>query len=114
MNSSRGACCLALAGLLLAGCKSTPTASPTPPPLAPMPPVAMRSPSDVQTVAYEEPLPTPTTAGTLAHDQIDFPEGCLTRHCLQAEIEARNPSLEAMLSAWQAATQLYPQRVALD
>jgi outer membrane protein, heavy metal efflux system len=29
-------------------------------------------------------------------------------------MEARNPSLEAMIAAWQAASQLYPQKVALD
>jgi outer membrane protein TolC len=38
----------------------------------------------------------------------------LSREWLQAEIEARNPSLEAMIAAWQAAAQLYPQRVALE
>jgi outer membrane protein TolC len=38
----------------------------------------------------------------------------LSREWLQAEVEARNPSLEAMIAAWQAAAQLYPQRVALD
>jgi outer membrane protein TolC len=38
----------------------------------------------------------------------------LSREWLHAEIEARNPSLEAMIAAWQAAAQLYPQRVALD
>jgi cobalt-zinc-cadmium efflux system outer membrane protein len=41
-------------------------------------------------------------------------EGVLSRHWLQAEVEARNPTLEAMAAAWQAAAQLYPQRVALD
>ena len=38
----------------------------------------------------------------------------LSREWLAAEVEARNPSLEAMLAAWQAAAQRYPQRVALD
>src|SRR5439155_22738 len=41
-------------------------------------------------------------------------ESVLSRPWLQAEIEARNPTLEAMVAAWQAAAQLYPQRVALD
>jgi outer membrane protein TolC len=41
-------------------------------------------------------------------------EGVLSRHWLQAEVEARNPTLEAMAAAWQAAAQVYPQRVALD
>jgi outer membrane protein TolC len=76
-------------------------------------PVA-RNQSDIQTVAYQESLPPPTGAAGSPHDQIEFPEGALSRQWLQTEIEARNPSLEAMISAWQAATQLYPQRVALD
>jgi cobalt-zinc-cadmium efflux system outer membrane protein len=41
-------------------------------------------------------------------------EGVLSRQWLQAEVEARNPTLEAMAAAWQAAAQIYPQRVALD
>jgi hypothetical protein len=36
----------------------------------------------------------------------------LSREWLAAEIEARNPSLDAMVAAWQAAAQLYPQRIA--
>jgi hypothetical protein len=38
----------------------------------------------------------------------------LSREWLQAEVEARNPSLEAMMAAWQAAAQRYPQQIALD
>jgi outer membrane protein TolC len=74
----------------------------------------MASKSTVQPVDYQEPLPSPMGPSALSHDQIEFPDGTLTRQWLQTEIEARNPSLEAMISAWQAATQLYPQRVALD
>jgi outer membrane protein, heavy metal efflux system len=38
----------------------------------------------------------------------------MSREWLAAEVEARNPSLEAMIAAWQAAAQRYPQQVALD
>lgn len=38
----------------------------------------------------------------------------LTLEQLVAEVEARNPSLQAMVAAWQAAAQKYPQAVALD
>lgn len=114
MNSLRAIVCLAVAGLSLAGCKSAPSAARAPAPLASTPVAVSPDPRDIQPVAYQEPLPTPTSPGILQHDQIEFPDGTLTRQWLQAEIEARNPSLEAMISAWQAATQLYPQRVALD
>src|SRR4051812_13823193 len=114
MNSLRAACCLAVAWLVLPGCKSGPPARPTAAPIAIAPAAPSQTKSDIQPVAYQEPLPIPTTPPISPHDQIEFPDGMLTRQWLQTEIEARNPSLEAMISAWQAATQLYPQRVALD
>jgi cobalt-zinc-cadmium efflux system outer membrane protein len=113
MNFSRAVGCLAIAALLLSGCKSGPQTS-APPPIASAPSPVARTQSVIQTVAYQESLPLPTGAAGSPQDQIEFPDGTLTREWLQAEIEARNPSLEAMISAWQAATQLYPQRVALD
>jgi outer membrane protein TolC len=66
----------------------------------------------VATVAYQEPLPLPSGQATIDSEQIVA--DVLSREWLQAEVEARNPSLEAMIAAWQAAAQIYPQRVALD
>jgi cobalt-zinc-cadmium efflux system outer membrane protein len=114
MKSLRATCCLAVAALIIAGCKTGAPSAPVRAPLAsPLTPPA-RAENDIQTIAYQEPLSSPTVPGILSHDQLEFPDGILTRQWLQAEIEARNPSVEAMISAWQAATQLYPQRVALD
>src|SRR5207244_9492835 len=59
------------------------------------------------------PLPRPALDQSPAATQ-EVMESVLSRPWLQAEIEARNPTLEAMIAAWQAAAQLYPQRVALD
>jgi outer membrane protein TolC len=84
-------------------------------------PAAGPSPQSGPTVsvAYQEPLPTPADdSPPLRPAQViaDEPTSgeTLSREWLQAEIEIRNPSLEAMIAAWQAAAQLYPQRVALD
>jgi outer membrane protein TolC len=72
----------------------------------------------VQSVAFQESLPqpanSPSPALRLAVESPEFVGGVLSREWLQAEVESRNPSLEAMIAAWQAAAQLYPQRVALD
>src|SRR5262245_3165983 len=67
----------------------------------------------VAAVNFQEALPRPV---------VDLPGGAtpevmesvLSWQWLQAEVEARNPTLEAMVAAWQAAAQVYPQRVALD
>jgi len=50
-------------------------------------------------VAYHEPLP-------------ELSELSLAE--LTAEVEARNPSVQAMVAAWQAASERYPQVVSLD
>ncbi len=42
------------------------------------------------------------------------PAGVLDVNRLTAEVVARNPSVQAMLAAWQAAAERYPQVVALD
>lgn len=119
MKSLRAGCCFAVAALIIAGCKAGVPPAPSAGPLTPAPPFRARPSRDIQSrdiqpVAYQEPIPAPSAVGQIPHDQIEFPDGVLTREWLQTEIEARNPSLEAMISAWQAATQLYPQRVALD
>lgn len=71
----------------------------------------------VTAVEFQEPLPASEPSSisvTSFAGQEEFIGEVLSREWLQAQVEARNPSLEAMISAWQAAAQLYPQRVALD
>ena len=76
-------------------------------------PLSPSEPATVAAVNFQEPLPRPVVAGP-AVGTPEVMEGVLSRHWLQAEVEARNPTLEAMAAAWQAAAQVYPQRVALD
>jgi len=111
MTVMRAAIGCALVSIALLGCKTTRKSSCAPAPDFPI--AALPRPSGntapevhIATVAFQEPLPHPESQPVTA----DF----LTREWLQAEVEARNPSLEAMIAAWQAAAQLYPQRVALD
>jgi outer membrane protein TolC len=128
MMMLRTYCCAT--GLLLAviGCKTAPLASPV---SAQSALVAVsraavpsetavrkasattKGPQPTVTVDFQEPLPTPPGAQVSNYPQ-EIATDVLSREWLQAEVEARNPSLEAMISAWQAAAQLYPQRVALD
>lgn len=59
--------------------------------------------------AFEEPLP-PSEArkpGTDGQTELSLPE-------LIAQVQNRNPSLQAMAATWQAAAQRYPQVVSLD
>lgn len=100
-----------------AGCRgggevrATPSAVQAPVPITPAvcPPVA----SGVSLVAFEEPLPQPRPIG-VGPPQEEVLGDVLSREWLRSEVEARNPTLEAMFAAWQAAAQRYPQRVALD
>src|SRR5690349_7429602 len=66
--------------------------------------------------SYQNSSPSPQVPPVLQGDnqQQEIFVETLSREWLQSEIEARNPSLEAMIAAWQAAAQIYPQRVALD
>jgi outer membrane protein TolC len=66
----------------------------------------------VAAVAFQEALPHPVEQ--LPPGAEDIAGDVLSREWLSAEIEALNPSLEAMVAAWQAAAQRYPQQVALD
>src|SRR5687768_14372580 len=107
----RAAIGCAIISIALLGCKTTrgPSCAPVPDwPVASLPYAAVTGApeSHVATAAFQEPLPQPET-----HLATTEP---LTREWLQAEVEAQNPSLEAMIAAWQAAAQLYPQRIALD
>jgi cobalt-zinc-cadmium efflux system outer membrane protein len=66
--------------------------------------------SPVTTVAFEE--TTPPLSGQSASRSDGAPELSLAR--LIEEVQSRNPSLQAMVAAWQAAAQRYPQAVSLE
>lgn len=111
MNALR-ACCAA-AVLAAFGCRTSQLAPPRPqlaPPVNAAPATSAPAPP-LAPVAYQEPLPPAPPPGAMSEE---FNTDVLSREWLAAEIEARNPSLEAMVAAWQAAEQRYPQQVALD
>ncbi|MGA8616653.1 MAG: hypothetical protein WB760_34140, partial [Xanthobacteraceae bacterium] len=56
-------------------------------------------------------LPSPAS-GASGDPVLAGPE--LSLDALLAAVEQRNPSLEGMIAAWQAAAQRYPQAIALD
>ena len=118
---------LALCGLsLLLGCAATgdrakPIASDQPKSARTVPavlPVSYQSPAE----AVPLPLPFPNSAKpetvpvSLISDPADPFAGQseLNAERLIFEVQARNPSLEAMIAAWQAAAQRYPQMISLD
>jgi outer membrane protein TolC len=70
----------------------------------------------VVAIELQEPLPLPTRppGDDRSSAQHEIIGDVLSREWLVAEVEARNPSLAAMVAAWQAAAQRYPQAVALD
>jgi outer membrane protein, heavy metal efflux system len=70
------------------------------------PPEPLPSPSD-----HPDPPPAPTVSD---YDGLLIEGQELPLEQLMAEVEARNPSLQAMVAAWQAAAEKYPQAVALD
>jgi len=77
--------------------------------VAPSPATALR----IEQVSHQESLPAPSPempppVSTGGND------GELSLDELLAAVESRNASLEAMLAAWQAASQKYPQAIALD
>lgn len=108
----------AVFSVLLVGCRSTPA----PPELgsfsAPTPVVdsatqAANLPTahHVEQASFYEPLPA---AVPVAPPQPFQGEPELSLPQLIAEVEARNPSLQAMAAAWHAAAERYPQEVSLD
>lgn len=124
------ACLIALALMAtLAGCSArpdrsavaTPTLAPHDTPAAPASEVA-------RPVAYETPIATPASRQAIANpNPLSEPGGNmvfgpgqgiegneLSLDRLLAEVEARNPSLQAAVAAWNAASQRYPQAVSLD
>jgi outer membrane protein TolC len=61
-------------------------------------------------VSYEEPLPE--GSGSIQPGLKSQTE--LSAEDLVQEVEARNPSLQALVAAWQAAAQRYPQAISLE
>lgn len=77
--------------------------------------VSNPAPATIIPVAHEETSPAPAQTPENSEKSDPFssaPE--LSLEGLLAAVEERNPSLAAMIAAWQAAAQRYPQAVALD
>jgi outer membrane protein TolC len=75
------------------------------------PPATVPADAPVVQVSHRLPevKPTPTI------EQVAFPGGAeLSLPELLREVEARNPSVQAMVFAWQAMAQRYPQAISLD
>lgn len=106
---------------VLAGCRSTsPTIVQRPAVVpssstaaAPNASPAAVAPTPVVRVAHQEPLPAPPPGTPPAVDTGGV-DGELSLDELLAAVEGRNASLAAMVAAWQAAANKYPQAVALD
>ncbi|MFO0899062.1 MAG: TolC family protein [Pirellulales bacterium] len=113
----------AVFSVLLVGCRSTPTPQELGSLFAPTPSAARApqetirpSPHRVEQASFQETLP----AAALPTPEPGAPAGPFLQQSelflpqLIAEVEARNPSLQAMTAAWQAAAERYPQEVSLD
>ena len=72
-----------------------------------------RSEPAVRPVAFQEPLPEAETIPAPTEWNIESANE-LRLQAFVAEVVARHPSVQAMVAAWQAAAQRYPQVVALD
>ena len=70
------------------------------------------APTPVNSAAFEQELPTPEEALELPSGTIEEME--LSLPVLVEEVRNRNPSLQAMAAAWQAAAQRYPQAISLE
>ncbi len=68
----------------------------------------------IERVAHQEPLPAPASPETPQALEAGGADSELSLDEFTAAVEARYPSLDAMLAAWQAAAQKYPQAIALD
>ncbi len=111
---------LAIPLLLAAGCsvskpavrQNTPVAAAYQPVAAAPQPVQCQVESPIRTVAHRLPV--------VASSEIDQSGGLFSGQTelslpeLLREVESRNPSIQAMAFAWQAASQRYPQVVSLD
>ena len=110
------------AGLSLAllGCRSAPpkaaALSPTRPPTTATETVASRP--VVTSVGVPQPEtsspPTIPVLHTQVVEEVPPPPTILDLDWLVSQVEERNPSLQALVFAWQSAAQKYPQAVSLD
>ncbi len=107
----------ALLAALSVGCRATPTRVATSQPSA-HEEITVNSANietastPVNSVAFEQELPSPDEAVELPSVPVEEME--LSLPILVAEVRARNPSLQAMAAAWQAAAQRYPQAISLE
>ena len=103
----------------IAGCRSAPPPTPPPPALTmanrpSAPPVSqVQQPSVVTQVAYQ-PETTPAVPPPVSQEEPLAASVELSLPELISEVDACNPSLQAMIAAWHAAAQRYPQVVSLD
>jgi outer membrane protein, heavy metal efflux system len=71
------------------------------------------SPASYQSPEVAEPTPLPTIPTADSADPF-VGQSELSAEQLIAEVQARNPSLQSMTAAWQAAAERYPQAISLD
>ena len=120
-----GYCAHIALGLLIgAGCSSAKPAIRQPAQVQSLPPISQpalatsargpeaRPQSAVHQTSHQIHAETVTTDH--ANDSLFAGDERLSLERLIAEVEARNPSLQAMIYAWRAAAQRYPQAVSLD
>src|SRR5258708_723934 len=102
---------LAVAGA--SGCQSSAPVQNTIPLAAAQPPaIALRQPAVLPVAFVERASPTPPASPDCDDPFAGVPE--LLPAPLVAEVLRRNPSLEAMVAAWQVAAARYPQAVSLE
>lgn len=65
-------------------------------------------------VSHQEQLPAPSPPLVIVEGVPANLDGELQLESFVAAVESRHPSLQAMVAAWQAAAQRYPQEMALD
>jgi len=101
---------------VLIGCRTAPTTSV-------VRSLARRAPSSGELARLPTPVtpevpasspPTIPVLHTVVAEDIPAPPETLDIDWLVYEVEARNPSLQALVFAWQSAAQKYPQAVSLD
>ena len=103
----------------IAGCRSTsqPTVQPPEPSVA-VAPVERAMPTDQPSAAVTQVVYQPETIAPgpqqTPSDELFVGSMELSLSQLVAEVEARNPSLQAMVAAWHAAAERYPQVVSLE
>ncbi|MGA2035697.1 MAG: hypothetical protein ABSG68_25900, partial [Thermoguttaceae bacterium] len=112
-GSARIGCILgALWIVALSGCAGSSRQAAPAAPLAasPLPPPASPSQVVLCSMTAEPPAPASPADG----DDPFRGQTELSLAVLLTEVQARNPSLQAAAAAWRAATQRYPQAVALE